>query len=146
VVPPRVLAWSVSVTLVGFGAYRLVRHRHPRWAAMRVGARDLALWSFLMATAHGAGLMVLPFVTGSGSSPSHGHAAHGAAAAGLSGAPPAALGFTALHSAGYLLVTAVVAVVVYRKLGLRLLRTAWVNLDLIWGIALIATGLVTPLL
>jgi hypothetical protein len=156
-VPPRVLTWVVAVTLVGFGASRLVRHRHPRWAAMRVGARDLAVWSFLMATAHGAGLMVLPFVMGAGAATQHG-AAHQPTALGehaghasllLAGLPPeqaTGLALTLLHSAGYLLITGIVAVVVYRKLGLRLLRTAWINLDLIWGIALIVTGLATPLL
>jgi hypothetical protein len=141
-VPPQVLRWAVAVTLLAFGCWRLARHRHPRWAAMRVGPRDLALWSFLMATAHGAGLMVLPFVVGPGTP--HAHAAH-ASAAGLPPGSGAGMAFTLLHSAGYLLVTAAVALIVYRKLGLRILRTAWINLDLIWAIALIGTAVVTPM-
>ena len=59
--PARELRWAVAVALVGLGVLRLVRHGHPR-GGFRVGGRDLALWSLLMATAHGAGLMVLPLV------------------------------------------------------------------------------------
>lgn len=51
-----------------------------------------------------------------------------------------------VHTGGYLLVTGLVAVIVYEKLGLRLLRTMWVNLDLVWGAALIGTACVTPLI
>src|SRR5215471_16847343 len=57
---PRVLRWPIAVLLFGLGVRQLYRHLHPRWTAMRVGMRGLALWSFLMASAHGAGLMVLP--------------------------------------------------------------------------------------
>jgi hypothetical protein len=152
VIPLTVLKWGVAVVLVLFGIDRLVRGRHPRWVGMRVKPRELALWSFLMASAHGAGLMVVPFVLGdaggsgdvAAAAGGHAHHLHGAQASILPGAD-AALFATALHTAGYLLVTAVLAAVVYRKLGLRLLRTAWVNLDLVWGAALIATGLLTPL-
>src|SRR5882724_9618577 len=59
-VPLTALRWLTAALLVGAGALRLVRHHHPRWVGMRVGFRDLTLWSFLMATAHGAGLMLLP--------------------------------------------------------------------------------------
>jgi hypothetical protein len=127
--------------LVAFGVYRLVRRRHPRWVGMRVGPRDLALWSALMALAHGAGLMVLPFVLGA-ATPVELHAMHSSAVAtGSVGAWA-----TAVHAAAYLLVTGTVAVIVYQKLGLRLLRSAWVNLDVIWAGALIVTGVLTPLL
>jgi hypothetical protein len=137
--------------LVTLGGVRLVRHRHPRYGGMQVGFRELTTWSFLMASAHGAGLMVLPLLAGVAAGPApesaHGHAAH-LLAAGLLPAPalpaPVVLGLraTALHTAGYLLVTGLVALVVYRKLGLRLLRTLWINLDLIWGVALMVTGTV----
>ncbi len=56
----EVLRWVAAAVLIGFGIYRLVRTRHPRWVGMRVGFRDLTLWSFLMASAHGAGLMLVP--------------------------------------------------------------------------------------
>jgi len=112
---------------------------------MRVGARDLAVWSFLMASAHGAGLMVLPFVLdGTSRGTMAGHGAHGAAMASAAGGGGAGLAITAVHTAGYLLVTGLVALVVHRWLGLRLLRKAWINLDRLWAGALVLTGFVTP--
>ncbi|HEY7634589.1 MAG TPA: hypothetical protein VH763_03535 [Gemmatimonadales bacterium] len=145
--PPQVLGWIVGGMLLGLGALRLLRHRHPRYGGMRVGFRELTIWSFLMATAHGAGLMVLPLIVGrsvAGGAAAHSglHAMHLAQASLLpvSGPLDAALYVTAVHSAGFLLVTGLIAVVVYRKLGLRMLRTMWINLDLIWGGALLVTG------
>lgn len=149
--PPSALAAVVGASLVGLGALRLFRHRHPRYGGMRVGFRELTIWSFLMATAHGAGLMVLPLlVSGPGAGDPAGsaaamggrHAMHLAQASVVPTSGPliTALWATLLHSAGYLLVTGIIAVVVYRKLGLRLLRTMWINLDLIWGGVLVVTG------
>src|SRR5690606_33304859 len=110
--------------LLGFGLHRLLRgHRHPRYGGMRVGPRELAIWSFLMASAHGAGLMVLPFILSSGHE-AHAHATHAA----VVGGEAAAIGAALLHAASYLLVTGTIALVVYEKLGLRLLRSAWINL------------------
>jgi hypothetical protein len=153
-VPAEGLRWIVGGALVTLGGARLVRHRHPRYGGMRVGFGELAAWSFLMASAHGAGLMVLPLLVGAAgagaSTHAHAHATHLMAASlvpdpSLSG--PVALGLqaTALHTAGYLLVTGLIALLVYRKLGLRMLRTMWINLDLIWGGALIVTGAVAAL-
>lgn len=144
VIPQEPLRWTVALLLVSTGVFRLVRHRHPRWGGMRVGARDLTIWSFLMASAHGAGLMVLPFVLGMDGSDavhaahtSHGaHAAHAPAAAGVANV----LSATAVHGLGYLAVTALIAWIVYRKVGVGMLRRAWVNLDLVWALALVATG------
>src|SRR3954467_8663145 len=59
--PPRVVKTTAAAILFGFGFYRLVRTRHPNWVGMRVGFGDLTLWSFVMASAHGAGLMLVPF-------------------------------------------------------------------------------------
>src|SRR5262245_9998148 len=59
-IPDEALRWIAALVLVGFGVFRLVRARHPRWVGMRVGFGDLTLWSFLMAAAHGAGLMLVP--------------------------------------------------------------------------------------
>jgi hypothetical protein len=141
--PLAVVEWLVAGMLVALGVLRLVRHSHPR-GGMRVGARDLALWSMAMATAHGAGLMVLPVVLGA---PEAVHAAHGGIAmAGLGGAEAAAWSATLLHSAGYLGATMLAAVVVYEKLGVGVLRRMWINLDLVWAPALIATGVLTVLL
>jgi hypothetical protein len=146
-VPPEALEWIVGGMLLGLGALRLLRHRHPRYGGMRVGFRQLTTWSFLMATAHGAGLMVLPLLVGGAAAGgahglSGGHAMHLAEASvvPVSGPLGAGLWATALHTAGYLLVTGLIAVIVYRKLGLRMLRTMWINLDLIWGVALVVTG------
>jgi hypothetical protein len=148
--PPESLEWIVGGLLLGLGALRLLRHRHPRYGGMRVGFRELTIWSFLMATAHGAGLMVLPLLvgdSGGGSDPglSGAHAMHlvQASVVPMSGPLGTGLWATAMHSAGYLLVTGLIAVVVYRKLGLRMLRTLWFNLDLIWGGALVLTGALT---
>ena len=142
--PVAMLRWGVAAVLLGFGVLRLARHRHPRWAAMRVSRRDLAVWSFLMASAHGAGLMALPLVlrASAGAGPL-GHQHHLALASGLPDTLDVGLLATLVHTAGYLAVTLLLAVAVYERLGLRLLRTAWVNLDLVWGVALIGTGLLT---
>jgi hypothetical protein len=148
--PPSALQWIIGGSLLGLGALRLLRHRHPRYGGMRVGFRELTIWSFLMATAHGAGLMVLPLLAGDSGAVgdagrSGAHAMHLASVVPESGPLGTGLWATAMHSAGYLLVTGLIAVVVYRKLGLRMLRTMWINLDLIWGGALVVTGAVALL-
>lgn len=136
VIPPTYLKVSVAGILFVFGLYRLLRRGHPRWGGMQVGFTDLTIWSFLMASAHGAGLMLLPIVMGMSAGESH-HSMH--AAAMLSGRWISLLA-VGLHTLGYLLVTGAIALVVYKKLGLNLLRKAWINLDLIWAIALIVTA------
>lgn len=144
VVPLEYLKWLVAATLLGFGVYRLFRHGHPRWGGMRVGAWDLTVWSFLMASAHGAGLMVLPFVLGLQLS-MHGATGHAGHLSGFTD-PITGVAATLVHMTGYLLVTASVAWAVYEKLGLRLLRQTWFNLDLVWVGALAMTGGLTILL
>ena len=152
-VPADGLRWMVAATLLVFGLLRLRRHGHPRGMGMRVGSGDLTLWSFLMASAHGAGLMALPFVMTATATTaavtSHGAhvaaAAHAAAMAGLSHGAAAGLLSTAAHTGGYLVVLVLTATLVYERLGLRLLRTAWINLDLIWSVALTGTAVLTML-
>jgi hypothetical protein len=109
---------------------------------MQVGFRDLTVWSFLMASAHGAGFMVLPSVMAMSDHVLAAGGSHGHHAAATSARVPwvGALALS-LHTLAYLLVLAFAAWIVYRKLGLALLRTAWFNLDLIWAGALVATGL-----
>ena len=139
---PAAIRYPVAAILITLGIYRLVRHRHPRWVRMQVGFRDLTVWSFLMASAHGAGLMVLPVLLGSSALEAADHAAgHHQISVGVR--PLAALLATGVHTVGYLTVTAVVALVVYLWLGLALLRNAWLNLDLVWAAALVVTGVVT---
>src|SRR6476620_4936566 len=142
--PREAVRYPVAGLLVGLGVYSLVGHYHPRWVRMKVGFRDLTVWSFLMASAHGAGLMVVPVLLGSSTVEAadqiagHHH---------MSGATPgAALLATAIHTAAYLAVTGLIAWVVYTKVGLAVLRKAWLNLHLVWAAALIVTGLVTLLM
>ena len=144
VLPLNLVKCMVAALLVGSGVRQLIRHAHVRFGGMRMGARDLTIWSFLVSSAHGAGLMVLPFVLRAGQNV-HAHAhAHGSDVvhAGL-GASHAGLNATLLHSAGYLAVTAVAAVIIYEKVGLRILRTGWFNINLLWAAALIVAGAVT---
>jgi hypothetical protein len=138
VVPLQWLRWLVALILVAFGVSRLLRHRHPSWASMRVSKAGLTLWSFLMASAHGAGLMVVPIFLGM-AVPTAYEGGHGFA---MGSTPATALLATSLHAAGYLVVTAAVAFLVFEKLGVGMLRKAWFNLDLVWAVALIGTGLI----
>jgi hypothetical protein len=105
---------------------------------MQVGLRDLTIWSFLMASAHGAGFMLLPVVMGT--LPGHVNGIH--VHDSVSYGPWTGALAIAVHTLGYLLTTGALAFVVYRWLGLSLLRKAWVNLDLIWAVALIVTACV----
>lgn len=132
----------VAAILFAFGLYKLVRHRHPRWGGMQVGFKDLTIWSFLMASAHGAGLMMLPILLQISTS-ERAEVNH----VGAHQMNPAVIGSTTtnllavgVHTAGYLAVMGLVAWLVYKRLCLAVLRGAWLNLDLIWCIALIATG------
>ena len=138
------LRWVVGAALLIFGVQRLFRHRHPRWASMRVGFNGLTLWSFLMASAHGAGLMVVPIFLGMTDSPAPAHACHAAGAA--TSTMWASILATALHAAGYLAITAIVAVVVFEKFGVGLLRKAWLNLDAVWAASLMTAGMLTILI
>ena len=138
-VPTSTLRWPIGGVLIVFGIRRLIRHGHPRWGSMRIGMAGLTAWSFLVATAHGAGLMVVP-VWLQGREAIHGtHAGHVQAAADLASGITA----TAVHGASYLIVTALIAWVVFAKLGVGLLRSAWINVDLIWAAALIVSGCLT---
>ena len=134
---------AVAVILGAFGLYRLARHWHPRGSGMQVGFGDLTLWSFLMASAHGAGFMLLPFLFEF--SPHDGHGEMQLATSAVLGAGTG-LSAVVLHTAGYLMVTGLAAWIVYEKLGLALLRKAWLNLDLLWAFALLATAGLTLLL
>jgi hypothetical protein len=144
VVPVAILKWVIAALLVGLGGYRLLRSRHIAYGGMQVNSAELATWSFLMATAHGAGLMVLPLVM-SDIRPS-GHVQQMSASMLGGGVECTGVSAALVHTAGYLLVTGLIAVIVYEKVGLRFLRTAWLNLDLIWAAALVITGVATLML
>ncbi len=147
-VPPRALRTAGAVVLILFGLFKFLRPRaHPRWVGMRVGSGELAVWSFLMATAHGAGLMLFPVLLSfpaaaeEASTGHHGHAAHGMGLAAASLGRDA--GAVLVHTLAMLVVMGAIALVVYEKLGLAILRRAWINLDLIWAVAIVAAGLFT---
>ena len=145
--PLRAVRTIAAAVLIGFGLYRLIRRRHTRWVGMRVGSRDLAFWSFLMASAHGAGLMLLPFVMAFPQpAMAAGHPHHTMLAASMGTSPGVAPQWwfpVALHTLGYLLVTAALALVVYYKAGVAILRRAWFNLELLWVGSLVAMGILT---
>jgi hypothetical protein len=143
--PLVVIRYFVAAVLVGLGIYCLVRHHHPRWVRMQVGFRDLAIWSFMMASAHGAGLMVVPVLLGSNTVEAQGNTIVHNHLPPTAGPLPAMLA-TGVHTAAYLAVMGLLAWVVYRKFGLALLRRAWFNFDLVWAAALVATGLGTLLI
>ena len=146
VVPLDVLRYVCAGVLILFGLYKLVRRRHPRWVGMRVGFRDLTAWSFLMASAHGAGLMLIPVVVGLASAEqmqgAHAHSAHMGTMTG-SATVLADLAVVGVHTLAMFAVMGAIAVVVYEKLGVMMLKRAWFNLDLLWAGTLVAAGLIT---
>jgi hypothetical protein len=141
----------VALALISLGIFRLLRRKHFAWGGMQVGFRDLTFWSFLMASAHGAGLMVLPIVLHAATSNAmaaqqgQSHLYHVQMVAGAGSGAWTGIAATLVHTLGYLSVTGIIAVLVYRKFGLSLLRKGWFNLDLIWAGALIATGCIALL-
>ncbi|WP_433112214.1 hypothetical protein [Micromonospora sp. CA-246542] len=132
------LAVVGGVLLVCFGLWRLLSERHFRWAGMRLSAAQLAGWSFLMSSAHGAGLMLLPVLVAE--PVSGGHSGHLAAAP--VGALPG-LAAAGVHTVAMFGTALVVAVLVYEVLGVGVLRKAWFNVDRLWAGVLVAAGLVT---
>ena len=137
---------AAGASLLAFGIYKLfLYYRHFRWVGMNVDGWDLVMWSFLMATSHGAGLMLAPIILnleekGPGAAIDLEHhsgyleVGDTAAAWGIG---------LAVHTTAMLLVMLVIALVVYRKLGLAFLRRGWLNVDLLWAGALALAGAVT---
>jgi len=148
VVPLGVLRYVCAGVLILFGLYKLARRRHPRWVGMRVGFRDLTSWSFLMASAHGAGLMLIPVLLGlsstermQGAHANGGHADHAAMTGSVT--VPTDLAAVGLHTLAMFAVMGAVAIVVYEKLGVMILKRTWFNVDLLWAGALVGAGLIT---
>ena len=144
ILPLRTLKWGIAAILFTLGIYRIFRASHPRGAGMRVGGRELFVWSFLMASAHGAGLMVVPVLL---AQPMIGMT-HTMVATMPGSLPPLAMSLIALavlvHTAALLIVAGVLAVLFfesYEKVGLKLLRHTWLNFDLIWAFALLIAAL-----
>jgi hypothetical protein len=138
-IPLPILKWPVAAIIFGLGAYRMFRASHPRGAGMRVGSRDLVAWSFLMASAHGAGWMLLPVLMARPMVGMH----HAMAGAISGGAERLSINVILLsifvHTAAMLIVAGVLALIffeIYDKAGLRVLRRTWFNFDFIWAVAL----------
>lgn len=154
-VPFALLSWLVTwsreirvgagLLVLLFGVARLLLRRHPRWLA-RVGPARVLLWSLLMATAHGAALMLLPFYMGLCEAPLAGGAGRGFSHAGMLALMQANLATAAavalLHTVAMVAAGLGAAWVVYRYLGLRMLRRAWFDLDLVWALSLVVSGAV----
>jgi hypothetical protein len=141
---PRPLRLAAAAALIGFGIFRFAKPRaHPRWTTMRVTRTELTWWSFLMSSAHGAGLMVAPVLLGTGAAePAHAHAGHAHDHPATMGLADAALAIV-VHVGVMLAVMALVALVVYEKLGLAFLGKAWINSDQFWAAAFMVAGAVT---
>ncbi|MBV8775421.1 MAG: hypothetical protein JO166_24270 [Deltaproteobacteria bacterium] len=136
-----------AAALIAFGVFRFWRPRaHPRWVAMRVNAIELAAWSFLMATAHGAGLMLFPILVDLHSANMSAHMHHTMT---MGTTVNATLGITQsaaivlIHTGAMLIVMGTIAFTVYEWIGLKILRSAWINLDAIWAGALVSAGLLS---
>lgn len=139
------LKYGVAIILFALGTYRIFRATHPKGAGMRVGKRDLILWSFLMASAHGAGLMLIPVLL----SQPHDSARHMAAMGNVASLSVSVIMWAlVIHTAFLLIVSGALAIVcfeTYEKIGLRILRHTWLNFDLLWAVALLIAGAATLL-
>ncbi|EAR21024.1 hypothetical protein [Nitrococcus mobilis] len=134
---PGILGGGAGALLIGWGLYHAVRgHRYRLRVGMQTGMVGLLLWSFVMATAHGAGLMLLP-VFFAWLDSQHGH---------LSAASPPALllavAGVAVHTLAMFTVAGMSAVAAYEWVGLAVLRHGWVNLDWLWSAALVGVGVI----
>ena len=134
---------GAGIALIVFGIFRFVRPRaHFRWTKLQVNRRELGWWSFLMSTAHGAGLMVAPVLIGAGTAEASANDAAEHVDAAIASPLMGGLALL-LHVATMMLVMAVVAVVVYEKLGVAILRQAWLNTEWLWAGAFVLAGFVT---
>ena len=133
----RIVSIAAGLLLIGWAIYHaLYGHRHRVRVGMQTGMAGLVVWSFLMATAHGAGLMLVPVLIPLclAVSPAQEISA--------SGALPVSLAAVAVHTGAMLAVTGTIATIVYQWVGLDFLRRGWINLDLIWTVALIGAGVI----
>jgi hypothetical protein len=131
---------GAALLVIGFGVWLLVRRRHPRMLA-RIPPGQLALWSFAVATAHGAGLMLVPIYLGlcRAADLDRGHEA---AAALMSGNLAMAAAVSVAHTGAMILAGGLLAVLVHSWLGLQFLSRSWFNLDAVWALSLVAVGAV----
>jgi hypothetical protein len=138
-VPIPALKWSIAGFTFALGVYRLFRASHPRGMGMRVNRRELFGWSFLMASAHGAGLMLVPVLIGGPRLGMH-HIMPSVAGSDLPLRLRVVVLSTAVHTGSMLIVAGLLAIVffeIYERVGLKLLRHAWFNFDLVWAFGLL---------
>ncbi len=132
----RSLQLIAAAFILAFAGYLAIcGHRHRVRVGMRAGMAGLAAWSFLMATSHGAGLMLVPAVLSL-------CLADHAGMAGMAGSLSVSLAAVAVHTGAMLAVIAAIALVVFSWLGLAGLRSAWINFDRLWTLALGATAII----
>ena len=136
----REIRIGASVIVIALGIYLLINRRHPRFLS-RVPPSKLALWSFLAAMAHGAGLMLVPIFLGI-CAPEELDAGHMAAGTLMAGNVRTALLVAAVHTLAMTLAGGVLATVIYFWLGLKFLSKTWFNLDVVWALSLIIVGLI----
>jgi hypothetical protein len=134
------LQWLTAIVLISFGIYKIFNYyRHPRWVGMKVNLRDLTWWSFLMATAHGAGLMIVPAMLNIVQT--HDSYGYGEQHTHLAAGGSMALAIS-VHTVAMLVVMALIAWTVYKWVGLAILRQHWINFDLVWAVALLVVGII----
>ncbi len=134
-VPVGWLQLGGGAILLGLGGWRLWLTRHPIWVGMRVGFWDLTSWSWIMASAHGAGVMLIPLLLGA----TCGETLNGKTRLLFSSSPFAA-GAVLVHTISHLAVAGTIAWLVYDCIGLAVLRRSWFNVDLVWSFSLLAGG------
>jgi len=134
----REIRISAGLLVIAAGAYLLIARRHPRFLA-RIKPTQLALWSFAVATAHGAGLMLLPIylgICGAGER----DAGHQAAAVLMRGNLGTAIAVSIVHATAMIVSGGIVAVAVHEWLGLTFISKSWFNLDVVWALSLVLVG------
>jgi hypothetical protein len=134
----RQIQIGASVLVIGFGMFQFIDRRHPRVLA-RIRPTQLGLWSFAVAIAHGAGLMLVPIYLGlcRGADLDRGHEAAGALIGANLGT---AVMVSVVHSIAMIASGGLLAWLVYRYLGLKFLSRGWFNLDVTWAFSLILVG------
>ena len=140
----RQIQVGASLLLIAFGIYRLLNRRHPRTLA-RIPPTQLGLWSFAVAIAHGAGLMLVPIYLGlcRDSDLDRGHEAAGTL---INANLGMAVLVSVIHAAAMIVTGGCLAWLVYRYLGLKFVSRSWFNLDAAWAVSLILVGAIALVL
>jgi len=130
---------GAGLLVIAMGIYLLINRKHPRFLA-RVHPSRLALWSFLAAMAHGAGLMLVPIFLGICSIDNN-DTGHQAAQTLMTGNIVTAFVVATVHTLAMTLAGGLIAILIYLWLGLKFLSKTWFNLDLVWALSLVIVGL-----